>query len=122
MRKLLLLAGSMLLLSVSLLAQNRTITGKILDPEGKPIPNATILVKGSKTGTSSQSDGSFTITIPANTKALVISAIGMTAQEVDVTARSAVTVSLVGADKTLSEVVVTSLGIVSTRWKARCPE
>jgi len=112
MRKLLLLAGSMLLLSVSLLAQNRTITGKILDPEGKPIPNATILVKGSKTGTSSQSDGSFSITIPANTKALVISAIGMTAQEVDVTARSAVTVSLVGADKTLSEVVVTSLGIV----------
>ncbi|WP_431215641.1 carboxypeptidase-like regulatory domain-containing protein [Puia sp. P3] len=112
MRKLLLLAGSMLLLSASLLAQNRTITGKILDPEGKPIPNATVLVKGSKTGTSSQTDGSFSITIPSATKTLVISAIGMTAQDVDVTGRAALTVSLATADKTLSEVVVTSLGIV----------
>jgi len=112
MRKLLLLAGSMLLLSVNLLAQTRTITGKILDPEGKPIPNASILIKGSKTGTSSQADGSFTINAPANTKALLVSAIGMTTQEVDVTGRATVNISLLSSDKTLSEVVVTSLGIV----------
>jgi TonB-linked SusC/RagA family outer membrane protein len=102
----------MLLLPCLLFAQSRTVTGKILDPEGKPIGNASILIKGSRTGTSSQIDGTFSLNVPANAKALVISAIGWTPQDVDIAGKIAVTVSLAASDKTLSEVVVTSLGIV----------
>ncbi len=111
MRKLL-LWGSMLLLPCLLFAQTRTITGKIVDPEGKPVSNASILIKGSRTGTSSQADGTFSLNVPANAKALAVSAIGWTGQDVDITGKSSVTVSLIASDKTLSEVVVTSLGIV----------
>src|SRR5258708_491847 len=111
MRKLL-LWGSMLLLPFLLFAQTKTITGKIVDPEGKPVSNASIIIKGSRTGTSSQPDGTFSINVPANARALVISAIGWTGQDVDITGKSSVTISLLANDKTLSEVVVTSLGIV----------
>lgn len=111
MRKLL-LWGSMLLLPCLLFAQARTITGKIVDPQGKPVSNASILIRGSRTGTSSQADGTFSINVPANAKALAISAIGWTEQVVDISGKSTVTISLAASDKTLSEVVVTSLGIV----------
>jgi TonB-linked SusC/RagA family outer membrane protein len=112
MRKLLLLAGSMLLLSVSLLAQNRTITGKITDPDGKPVPGASIIIKGSKTGTSSQTDGTFSISVPEKAKALSVSAIGWIEQEVEIGNRTSLTIVVAAKDKTLNEVVVTSLGIV----------
>src|SRR5260221_13802213 len=111
MRKLL-LWGSMLLLPCLLFAQTRTITGKIVDPEGKPESNASILIKGSRTGTSSQADGTFSLNVPANAKALAVSAIGWTGQDVDITGKSSDTVSLIASDKTLSEVVVTSLVLV----------
>ncbi|HXO75545.1 MAG TPA: TonB-dependent receptor plug domain-containing protein, partial [Puia sp.] len=112
MRKLLLLAGSMLLLSVSLFAQNRTITGKVADPEGKPVPGASILIKGTKTGTSTNPDGSFTINVSEKAKSLSVSAIGWIDQEVEIGNRTSISVVLAAKDKTLSEVVVTSLGIV----------
>jgi len=102
----------MLLLPFILFAQTRTVTGKIVDPEGKPIANASILIRSSRTGTSSQPDGSFSLNVPVNAKTLVISAIGWTGQEVDILGKSSVTISLALSDKTLSEVVVTSLGIV----------
>jgi TonB-linked SusC/RagA family outer membrane protein len=102
----------MLLLPCLLFAQTRTVTGTIVDPEGKPIGNASILIKGLRTGTSSKMDGTFSINVPQSSKTLVISAIGWTPQDVDIAGRSAITVSLVVNDKTLSEVVVTSLGIV----------
>lgn len=102
----------MFLLPFLLFAQTRTITGKIVDPEGKPVPHASILIRGSRTGTSSQADGTFSINVPANAKALAVSAIGWTEQVVDIAGKSTVTISLATSDKTLSEVVVTSLGIV----------
>lgn len=115
MRKLLLLAGSLLLLSVSLFAQNRTITGKVTDPEGKPVPAASIIIKGTKTGTSTQSDGSFSLNVPEKAKSLSVSAIGWIDQEVEIGNRTSISVVLAAKDKTLSEVVVTSLGIVRDR-------
>src|ERR1700754_4996894 len=108
----LLLWGSMLLLPFLLFAQTRTITGKILDPQGKPIGNASVIIKGARIGTSSLADGTFTLNVPPTAKALVISAIGWTAQDVDIVGKTSVTVALASSDKTLSEVVVTSLGIV----------
>jgi TonB-linked SusC/RagA family outer membrane protein len=110
MRKVLLLLG-VVLLSMQLLAQQRTVTGKVTDEKGNPIPGASIIIKGSRTGTSSTADGSFSISVPAGAKALLVSAIGLGEQEVTLDNQSNVPVVLTPRGNTLTEVVVTSLGI-----------
>lgn len=113
MRKHCLLVCSVLLLCTQLLlAQDHTISGKILDPSGKPIPGASIIIKGTRTGTSSAGDGSYSLKVPRSATALVVSAVGWTAQEVAIDNRTSITITLTVKDNTLSEVVVTSLGIV----------
>ena len=94
-----------------LLAQNRTITGKITDASGKPIPGATVYISNARKGTSSGPDGAFTLSVPATAKTLSVSAIGWVAKEVEIGDQTTITVTLTAKDNTLSEVVVTSLGI-----------
>ena len=67
----------MLLISAQLLAQNRTITGKITDDKGAPIPNASVVVKGTNSGTTTDNTGSFSLTVPSNARALLVSSVGM---------------------------------------------
>lgn len=74
MRKLLVALTAVLLFSGQLLAQ-KTITGKVTDEKGDPIPNASVMVKGSTTGTVTSNDGTFSITLPANAKTLVFSSV-----------------------------------------------
>jgi TonB-linked SusC/RagA family outer membrane protein len=74
----------MLLVSAQLLAQDRTVTGRVTDDKGNPVPNASVIIKGSKSGIVTKEDGTFTITVPANRKTLVISSVGMGDQEVSV--------------------------------------
>lgn len=112
MRKhILLLSSCLLLLLAQTFAQSKTITGTVTDPTGKPIPGASILIKGSRTGTSTKSDGTFSINVPEKAKTLVFSAIGWASQDIEVGDRTSFTVSLTAKENTLSEVVVTSLGI-----------
>lgn len=95
-----------LLLSGQLFAQSRTITGKVTDATGAPVPNASVMVKGSTIGTTTGNDGAFTITVPSATRTLVISGVGLVEQEVNVVNKTAVQVSMKADDKNLSEVVV----------------
>ncbi|HXB95629.1 MAG TPA: SusC/RagA family TonB-linked outer membrane protein [Puia sp.] len=112
MRKLKLLGSSILLLfQLHLLAQNRTITGKITDLNGKPVPGATIMIKDARTGTSSGPDGAFTLNVPPTAKTLAVSAIGWITQDIEIGDKTSILVTLTAKDATLSEVVVTSLGI-----------
>jgi TonB-linked SusC/RagA family outer membrane protein len=112
MRKLKLLWSSLFLLfQLHSFAQNRTITGKISDVNGKPVPGASIVVKNTRTGTSSAPDGSFSLPVPTEAKTLVISAIGLVTQEIAITDKTALEITMTAAQNTLSEVVVTSLGI-----------
>jgi TonB-linked SusC/RagA family outer membrane protein len=103
--------SSCLLLLGHAIAQNKTLTGKITDETGKPVPSASITIKGSRAGTSSGPDGSFTISVPPKSKTLTISAIGWISKEVEIGDQTSITISLHPAQNTLSEVVVTSLGI-----------
>lgn len=115
MRKLVLLLGSILLLWGQLLAQTRTITGRVVDADGKPIPNASVIVKGSSNGTSTNSEGLFSLGVPAGTTRLVISAVGMTTQELALSAgTSNYGISMKAEDRSLEAVVVTGY---STRKK-----
>jgi hypothetical protein len=68
MRKLLLLLCGIIMLIAQLQAQSRPITGKVTDDKGNPIPNASVVIKGLKTGTATDLQGNYTITVPATAK------------------------------------------------------
>ncbi|MDF2192496.1 TonB-dependent receptor [Paraflavitalea sp. CAU 1676] len=110
MRKTLSLVITMLLLTGTLLAQTRVITGKVTDDKGGPVPNASVIIKGTNTGTTTNGDGAFSITVPATAKTLVISAVGQGSAEIAITSKNIVDVSLKNLDKELQEVVVVGYG------------
>lgn len=92
-----------------------TIGGKVLTADGKPVVGATVMVKGSGKGVSTNADGVFTIEAKSG-DVLVISAIGFASKEVAVKDETtAISVSLDARDAQLSEVVVTALGIRKER-------
>ncbi|SFD41616.1 TonB-linked outer membrane protein, SusC/RagA family [Algibacter lectus] len=91
-------------------AQEKTISGVISDNAGLPLPGATVLVKGTSSGTSSDFDGNYSIT--ANQGAiLVFSFVGYTKTEITVGASKIINVTMDEDAATLDEVVVTALGI-----------
>jgi TonB-linked SusC/RagA family outer membrane protein len=92
-------------------AQQRTITGKVTDEKGAPIINASVIVKGTNTGTVTKNDGTYSITVPANAKTLVISSVTMEEAQIDIGSQTVINVSLQTIGKNLQEVVVTALGI-----------
>lgn len=93
-------------------AQAEKATGTVTDAAGEPLIGATVLLKGTKKGTSTNIDGKFTIDAPKGST-LVISYVGQKTQEVKVTG-SDLTVKLSGTTD-LDEVVVTAMGIKKDR-------
>jgi len=89
----------------------RTITGTITDESGEPLIGASVLVKGTSTGTVTDIDGSYSITVPEGSTTLVISYTGFATQEVELGASNVVDVAMAEDVEQLSEVVVTGLGI-----------
>jgi TonB-dependent starch-binding outer membrane protein SusC len=105
----LLVSFSLLMLSLTALAQN-AITGKVTDSkDGSPVANVTVTVKGTRIATQTIPNGSFKISAPANA-VLVFTSVGYATQEVDVAGRSAVEVKLVQGNQVLNEVVVVAYG------------
>lgn len=98
-------------LSVVSAQNSRTITGKITDDKGASIAGANILVKGSQIGTTADAEGNFKLTLPANAKVLVFSALNFGSKEITLGASNLVSATLSILDDNLSEVVVTSFGI-----------
>ncbi|RNL87072.1 TonB-dependent receptor [Sinomicrobium pectinilyticum] len=99
------------LFSASLHAQNRTISGDVKDEEGTPLPGASIVVKGTSTGTESDFDGLFTLDIPQKENTvLVISSLGFITQEVEVGNKTTFSISLRTDVESLDEVVVVGYG------------
>src|SRR5687768_3337913 len=82
LKKVLLTFTSVLFLCCTVIAQNRNITGTVNDNNGQPIPGASVIVKGSKVGTTTNSEGQFSLTIPASARTLQVSSLNMTSQEV----------------------------------------
>jgi len=70
--------------SLALFAQQRQIKGTVKDEKGEAIIGATIIVKGTTTGTTTDIDGNFTLNLPAAAKTLLVSFVGMEKKEVDV--------------------------------------
>ncbi|MES2794377.1 MAG: TonB-dependent receptor [Bacteroidota bacterium] len=95
----------MMLMATFTFAQNR-ITGKISDGAGNGIPGATVLVKGTNVGTTSDATGNFAINAAQN-NTLTISSIGFKTQEIAIGNRSVVNLTLEDDAAALAEVVVT---------------
>ena len=74
------------------------------------MPGVNVIVKGTTTGTTSDSEGAYSIDIPSNEAVLVFSFIGYATQEVSPGGRTTVDVSLAPSAETLSEVVVVGYG------------
>ncbi len=110
MRKLFLLLWGVVFFATQALAQ-RTISGKVTNEKGAPLPNVSVMVRGTTTGTITKADGTYSITIPANAKALVFSAVDMSPVELAIGASAMIDATLKNEDKTMSEVVVTAFGI-----------
>ena len=88
--------------------ENR-VRGMVTDSHGEPIPGASIIVKGTRTGTSTNIEGEFTLDVKSDKVVLEVSFIGMKKQtvQVDATRRKTVEITLVDDVKTLEDVVVT---------------
>lgn len=96
-------------------AQSKTVTGTIRDDKGNPVTGASILVKGKKTGTTSNASGNFTVDLPASSTTLIVSYVGFDNQEIVVGGRSSIDVALQPARTALDEVVVVGYGVQKRR-------
>ncbi|WP_121248068.1 SusC/RagA family TonB-linked outer membrane protein [Mucilaginibacter phyllosphaerae] len=100
------------------LAQNKVVTGKVTDAkDGSTLPGVSVVVKGSTTGTNTDANGQFKLSVPENGATLVFSFIGYTPQELPATGGATLNVVLKPSSTTLSEVVVVSVGYGSQRKK-----
>jgi TonB-linked SusC/RagA family outer membrane protein len=105
-----LLLPSFLLLSCILFAQQKTVTGKIVDAEGKPVAGVTIGIKGNTTTTVSDAAGNFSIVVPAKESVLKFSSATFVYQEFVVGEKTNFDVTMQRDTKELEDVVVIGYG------------
>ena len=105
-----LLSGIMLLLSIQIFAQDRTVSGKVTSSEdGLGIPGASVAIKGTTRGTATDVDGNYKITV-SGSAVLSITSVGYLTQDVTVGTRAQIDVTLAADTKSLKEVVVVGYG------------
>ena len=111
MRKLLLIA-CLIMLQGLLYAQERTISGQVVDDNGESLPGVNVVLKGSTQGTITDLDGNYKVPLNGDDDAiLVFSFIGMQTKELPVGGRSVLDVTLSQDVTQLTEVVVTAFGV-----------
>ena len=109
MRKFVLLIMAVLSVSAWALAQNRQISGTVTNADGKPIAGATVLVEGTSTGTTTNAEGKFSVSAPAN-GTLAVSFIGYESVKVAVAGKTQVNVSLREDTHAIDDVIVVAYG------------
>ncbi len=93
-------------------AQDRTISGRITsDEDGSGLPGVNVILKGTTTGTTTDIDGNYKLSVPQDGGTLTFSFIGLAPQEIAIGARSTIDVVMASDVKQLTEVVVTAIGI-----------
>lgn len=108
MRKFLSLLAVLVLASVLAYAQTKTVTGKITDPSGNPVPFASIQIKGKNVGATADQNGAFSLKV-SDGDVVVVSSQGYKAKELTVAAnQSIVSVSLEKSSGDLAEVIISS--------------
>ncbi|GEO06487.1 SusC/RagA family TonB-linked outer membrane protein [Adhaeribacter aerolatus] len=83
-----------------------TVTGRVSSVAGEPLPGVTVLLKGNTVGTTTGSDGRYSLALPESNGTLIFSFIGFITKEVSVNGQSTINVTLNEDNKALEEVVV----------------
>lgn len=110
------LVGILLLIQLSASAQQeRTISGSVTGVDKAPIAGVTVLVKGTTTGTLTDSEGRFSLAVPANALTLVVSFVGMTQQEIVLSSEKVYNIVLAENLIGLEEVLVIGYGTFKKR-------
>ena len=90
-------------------AQDKAVSGTVIDETGEPVIGATVMVKGTKIGTATDIDGRYSLNTPP-VSTLIFSYVGYTTQEIPVDGRSVIDVTLKESRELLDEVVVVGYG------------
>lgn len=99
------------MISLSAYTQNtRTISGEVSDEQNNPVVGATIVVKGTSIGVPTDVDGRYTLSIPIDNQVLIFSFIGLETQEIDVSGKETMNVTLKASSFQLEETVVVGYG------------
>lgn len=91
-------------------AQDRVISGKVVDAAGAPLSGVSVVAKGSATGTQTAANGQFQLKVASTVNTLVLSSVGFTSQEVSIQGTNSVSVVLASATTTMGDVVVVAYG------------
>lgn len=110
MRKLLLTFAMSALVSICLQAQNRTVTGRVIDETGEPLPQASVFVKGTSIGTSTDLEGRYSLSVPASGEILVFRFLGYTTVEEQIGSRTTINLTMQPDVVSAGEVVVVGYG------------
>jgi len=100
----------MTVFSYTMVNAQKTISGRVLDKDGKPISKASITVKGSNVGIAASEDGGFKLSVKTG-DVLVVTAVGYGTKQVKVSNQSSISIELENASSDIGEVVVTAFGI-----------
>ena len=112
MKKLLQMISVLVLLTVQVYAQDRSVTGTVKSKtDGQPIPGVTVRVPGTQQGTVTNNEGRFTISVGTAVKTLEVSYVGFVTQQITIPASNRIDVALAEDSQQLDLVVVTALGI-----------
>ena len=97
---------------VSLAAQNRTVSGTVLDSSQQPVIGAAVMLQGTTVGNTTDVDGKFSLDVPDGDALLLVSCLGYVEQNVNVPANTnSVTVILQEDNLMLEETVVVGYGV-----------
>ncbi|TWI85160.1 TonB-linked SusC/RagA family outer membrane protein [Lacibacter cauensis] len=91
-------------------AIQNAVTGKVTDQNNEPLAGVTVTAKGTAQSVITDSEGNFSIQLPANVTTLVFSYVGFTEQEILITGKNSITVQLKPSDNNLSDIVIVGYG------------
>lgn len=93
-------------------AQDKKLSGKVLDESGSSIPGVSVNIKNTKTFVVTDENGNFTIAAPANAQTIIFSYLGMVEQQLAIGNRTTFNVTLKSKINTLSDVIIVGYGEV----------
>ena len=114
------LVGIFLFSQLSASAQQKSISGSVIGDDKAPIPGASIVVKGTTTGTVTDFNGKFSMKIPSTANTLIFSFVGLTSKEVTIGNGTVFNVILSESRTGVEEVVVVGYELKRKRaWLAQ---
>lgn len=106
MKKILMVLTCFMMLATQLMAQ-KSVSGRVVDENGNPIANASVQIRGTKLGATTNETGSFTLNVPATAKQVQVSSVGFESISMAIPASGSMVIGLKATSSELEGVVVT---------------